>query len=122
VRDTRETIEVIALQKAGDGYGFMGTREDISKRTDDAAVAKKIARQTLRLPNVLSAPYRIEGTIEELETFNLRRLKEWQSQPWLKGTLGIIFDEDCHFLLNGYILAYDKNFGLTYKEQKNGEI
>ena len=122
VRDTRETIEVIALQKAGDGYGFMGSREDISKRTDDAAVAKKIARQTLRLPNVLSAPYRIEHTIEELETFNLRRLKEWQSQPWLKGTLGIIFDEDCHFLLNGYILAYDKNFGLTYKEQKNGEI
>lgn len=122
VRDAQETLEVIALQKVGDGYGFMGCNEDISKRIDDAAVAKKIAQQTLRLPHVLSAPYRIEHTIEELETFNLHHLREWQSQPWLKGTLGILFDEDYHFLLNGYILVYNKNFGLTYKEQKNGAI
>lgn len=122
VRDTQETLEVIALQKVGNGYGFIGSNEDISKRIDDAAVAKKIAQQTLRLPNVLSVPYRIEHTIEELEAFNLRHLRKWQSQPWLKGALGILFDEDYHFLLNGYILVYSKNFGLTFKEQNNGAI
>jgi len=44
VRDTQETLEVIALQKVGDNYGFMGSDEDISKRIDDATVAKKIAQ------------------------------------------------------------------------------
>jgi CRISPR-associated endonuclease/helicase Cas3 len=122
VRDTRETIEVIALQKTGDGYGFIGGGEDLSKRIDDNAVAKAIAQQTLRLPGVLSAPYRIDHTIRELERFNLDRLRDWQSQNWLKGTLGILFDQDYYFLLNGYILRYDKSLGLIYEEEKNGPV
>lgn len=123
VRDTQETIEVIALQTTGEGYGFIGGGEDLSKRIDDNAVAKAIAQQTLRLPNVLSAPYRIDRTIRELERFNHDHLRDWQSQPWLKGMLGILFDQDYHFSLNGYILIYDKNFGLTYRaEEENGPI
>ncbi|MGI6689164.1 MAG: CRISPR-associated helicase Cas3' [Christensenellales bacterium] len=122
VRDTQETLEVIALQKIGNGYGFIGTGEDLSKRIDDSIIAKKIAQQTLRLPNVLSAPYRIDHTIQELEEFNLNCLKDWQSQPWLKGALGILFDQDYQFMINGYILKYDKNYGLIYMEGGNGAI
>ena len=122
VRDTQETIEVIALQKTGGGYGFIGGGEDLSKQIDDNAVAKAIAQQTLRLPSVLSAPYRIDRTISELEKFNLDHLGDWQSKPWLKGALGILFDQDYHFSLNGYILKYNKSLGLTYEEEENGPV
>jgi CRISPR-associated endonuclease/helicase Cas3 len=134
VRDTQETIEVIALQEIGNGYGLIGTDEDLSERIDDSAVAKKIARQTLKLPyrliarqaikipNSSSTSCQIEDTIDKLETFNKERLGAWQSQPWLKGALGILFDQDCQFMINGYILRYDKSFGLIYKEMENGTI
>jgi len=116
VRDTQETIEVIALEQLGNGYSLLGTNKDVSDRIDDDKIAKSIAQQTLRLPNVLSAPYRIDRTIQELEQYNLRRFKDWQSQSWLKGALGVLFDQNHCFELNGYILKYDKYLGLTYEE------
>lgn len=122
VRDTQETIEVIALERVGSGYGFIGKSQDLSAQIEDAEIAKKIAQHTLRLPNVLSVPYRIDQTIKELEEYNLRNLKEWQSQPWLKGSLGILFDKDCRFRLNGYILKYNEHFGLTYEEVEDESI
>ena len=122
VRDAQETIEIIALKQLGTGYGLIGTNRDISNQIGDGAIAKKIAQHTLRLPYVLSAHWRIDRTIQELEEYNLRCLREWQSQPWLKGSLGILFDKDYRFKLNGYILRYDKHFGLTYEEVENGPI
>lgn len=122
VRDTQDTIEVIALQQLEKGYGLIGSNQDISDRLDDGAIAKKVAQQTLKLPNVLSAPYSIDRTIQELEEYNLRHLKDWQSQPWLKGALGILFDQDLCFELNGYILKYDKHFGLTHEEVEHESI
>lgn len=127
VRDTQETVEIIALQQVGSGYGFFGTEQDISDRIDDEIVAKKIAKHTLRLPNVLSSTFRKKGsnqcmidrTIEELEKYNSCYLKDWQSQSWLKGSLGILFDKEHCFELNGYMLKYDKHFGLTYEEVKD---
>ena len=122
VRDTQETIEVIALEQLENGYGLIGSGQDISKRIDDDTVAKNIAQQTLRLPNILSAPFRVNDTIQELEKYNLRYLKDWQSRSWLKGTLGVLFDREHNFELNGYILKYDKQFGLTYEEVKHESI
>lgn len=122
VRDTQDTIEVIALQQLEKGYGLIGSNQDISDRLDDGAIAKKVAQQTLRLPNVLSASYSIDRTIQELEEYNLRNIKDWQSQSWLKGALGILFDQDLCFELNGYILKYDEHFGLTHERIEHESI
>lgn len=120
VRDTQETLEVIALKKIEDGYGFFGTNDDISKKIEDFSIAKEIAKHTLRLPNILSASYHIDKTVRELEKYNLKKLAHWQNQIWLKGSLGIIFDEHHQFVLNGYVLTYDTKYGLIY--ERMGDI
>jgi CRISPR-associated endonuclease/helicase Cas3 len=60
-------------------------------------------------------------TIDELENYNKKYLSDWQEQPWLKGTLGIIFDEEGHFELNGIMLVYDREFGLR-EENEYGKV
>lgn len=123
VRDTNETIEVIALKKVSDGYGTFREQEDLSFSITDSNTARKIAAKTLRLPYALSHGGNIDETIEELEAFNQQHLFEWQNSSWLKGALGVIFDEDNQYRLNGYVLTYDEKYGLHYdKEGKNDEI
>lgn len=116
VRDTQETIEVVALKRHGDGYTLFGGTRDLSLEIHDPAVQKEISRQTLRLPLRLSAPYRIDQTIEELEEYNKRHLAAWQESDWLKGMLGVIFDENDEFCLNGFRLKYSPRLGLTYQK------
>ena len=116
VRDIDDTIEVIALKKISKGYGTFRDGVDISMDIDKPETAKIIARETLRLPLVLSKfPKAFENTIKELEEYNKKNLASWQRKTWLKGSLGIIFDEDNSFVLNGYKLIYDKKFGLFYE-------
>ena len=93
VRDIMETIEVIVVKKIGNGYGTFDTREDISGRISESQVARNLAKQTIRLPNYVTNKKGVEDTIKFLEKYNLEYLPDWQNQPWLKGTLGIIFDE-----------------------------
>lgn len=116
VRDIDDTIEVIALKKVSKGYGSFSDGVDLSMDIDNPETAKIIARETLRLPLVLSKfPKAFENTIKELEAYNKKNIASWQSKTWLKGSLGIIFDEDNSFILNGYKLRYDKKFGLFYE-------
>lgn len=116
VRDIEDTIEVIALKKLPEGYGSFADCIDLSKDIDNPSTAKIIARETLRLPLVLSRyPKAFEQTIKELEDYNKKYLLNWQRQTWLRGSLGIIFDEDNTFVLNGYKLIYDNKFGLLYE-------
>lgn len=123
VRDSNDTVEVIALKKIGNGYGLFDDDIDLSNQVDDYNISKKIAKHTLRLPYALSYPRIIDDTIEKLEIENRKYLSDWQDQPWLKGTLGIIFNENSQYYLNGYFLRYDTKFGLIYeKEEGNEEI
>lgn len=123
VRDSQDTLEVIALKKIGDGYGTFDELYDLSNKIDDFNTAKEIAKHTLRLPYALSYPSIIDSTIEILEKENKKYLSVWQNQSWLKGSLGIVFNENNEYYLNGYTLHYDPKFGLIYdKEGKNGEI
>lgn len=118
VRDIQETLEVIAIERIGAGYGIIGTKEDISEKIDDPVIAKQVAQQTLRLPNILSVGYRIDDSIKELEEYKRNYLKNWDSQAWLKGALGIIFDNEGCFKLNGYILKYDRHYGLICEKEE----
>lgn len=113
VRDIDDTIEVIALKKVDDGYGLFGELTDISKKIGEFNVAKEIAKNTLKLPNILTKPYKIDKTIEELEKYNLRELKIWQESSWLKGSLGIIFDENNKFTINCIEMVYDEKYGIS---------
>lgn len=116
VRDTQETVEVIALKKFGDGYTLFGQQRDLSSDIHDPEVQKDISRHTLRLPLALSAYYNIDNTIDELEEFNRRHLPSWQGSAWLRGMLGIIFDDNSEFIINGFCLRYCQRRGLTYQK------
>lgn len=110
VRDIQDSIEVVALKKVGDGYGIFDEAVDISCCIEDLKVAKKVAKNTLRLPNIFN--YAIDKHIRELELYNVKNLSVWQEISWLKGTLGIIFDENGKFTLNGIKIRYTKEIGL----------
>ena len=117
VRDSEETIEVIALKVCGDGYSFIDSDEDISNNIDIPSVAKKIASSTLRLPLRFSMYGNADKTIKELEIYNTKYLSNWQNQEWLKGSLGIIFDNNGNFELAGKTLHYDRKYGLSYRKE-----
>lgn len=112
VRDIRETVEIIAVKKNGSGYGTFEKEEDISELIAEPKIAKELAKQTIRLPDYITSRAGISTTIKYLEEYNLKKLSDWQKQPWLKGSLGVIFDENGHIELNGVQLKYDKEFGL----------
>ena len=121
VRDIQETIEVIALKKYEGGYTFFDEQCDLSCRIHDISVQKNISRHTIRLPLQLSAPYSIDQTISELEKFNRIFLPSWQESVWLKGMLGIIFDENDEFIINGFILRYCQKQGLSFQKLTGNE-
>src|SRR5690625_736816 len=121
VRDIEETIEIIALNKKVRGYGFFNSAEDISQKIDQSNIQKEIVKHSLRLPHPLSTVYRIEKTIDELELFNKKHLGIWQTSSWLKGELGVIFDENNEFVLNGFRLKYSPKYGLRYEKEDQNE-
>ena len=116
VRDIEETIEIIAVKRVGHGYGTFGNGEDISERISDPHIDKELAKQTIRLPHYITRRKGISKTIEALEEYNRKYLPVWQNQPWLKGSLGIIFDENGRFEMDGVQMKYDNEFGL--REEK----
>ncbi|RLK64295.1 CRISPR-associated helicase Cas3' [Atopobacter sp. AH10] len=123
VRDSDESIEVIAVQKFKGGYALFGKQEDLSLKIDHPNVAKQLAQNTIRLPGILSRHYNIDQVIEGLEDYNQAHLAIWQKQAWLKGQLGIIFDEKGVFEFEGYRLNYSRHEGLSIeKEDEHGEI
>ena len=113
VRDGDETIEIIALLSNGSGYTTFRSEEDCSGKEMNDPIAMEIASSTIKLPQVLCMPYKIEHTLKELEEYTLEHFPCWKKSPWLKGALGIIFDLDHDFLLNGYKLHYDSKYGLS---------
>ncbi|MCH4039038.1 MAG: CRISPR-associated helicase Cas3' [Lachnospiraceae bacterium] len=123
VRDTNETIEVIAVRRCGSGYGFFApenpSARDISDKISDPDIAQQLAGQTLRLPPSVIRGKKVDRVIEWLEDYNRRYLRNWQNQTWLKGTLGVIFDESGIFRIDdlNICLQYDCQYGLRTKEE-----
>ncbi|NLD16752.1 MAG: CRISPR-associated helicase Cas3' [Tissierellia bacterium] len=113
VRDINETIEVIAMKKIGEGYGTFKERVDLSQLLSDKSICKKIATQTIKLP----IRYGIDEVIRILEEYNANYLTDWQDTPWLKGSLGIIFDEGDQFEIGNHQFTYDERYGLLYERR-----
>ncbi len=117
VRDIDENLEVILLKKWENGYGFFEDDRDISQQIDDPAIAMAIVSHTVQLPKrvVGYGGKAMDKTIDFLEKHTLQYFIDWQNDPWLKGSLAILFNEDQTFSLNGYLLRYDTRYGLTYE-------
>lgn len=120
VRDTDESIEVIALQKLEHGYGILFGEKagrDLSGKIQEKDIGMRLAGETIRLPRPLCMPYQIDKTIRELEDIYRKNLIEWDESSWLKGSLGILFDQEMNCRLNGYLLHYDQKYGLSYQRE-----
>ena len=123
VRDTEETVEIIAVRRCGNGYRMFSAEgkecKDISEEIHDANIAKSLAQETLRLPFSVVRRVGADKFILWLEQYNKKYLASWQEQPWLKGSLGLIFDENGRFQADDIdiCLQYDDQIGLrTWKE------
>ena len=124
VRDIGSSIEVIAVKKNGAGYGLFQEKKDISEELSKTSIARKLACQTLRLGESIIHMEREKeddkegGLIRYLEDYNRRELPEWQNEAWLKGSLGLIFDENNDFPLKNIVLHYDEKFGLQWHKKE----
>ncbi|TPR19564.1 CRISPR-associated helicase Cas3' [Apilactobacillus timberlakei] len=120
VRDGEDTVEVIMVKRNGDNdYSLMENSKPLKELilNGTSKITKKLAQNTIKLPGILTRKYNIQQTINELEKFNKDNLSNWQNQYWLRGSLGIILDENNRFPLNGYILSYDDKLGMTFEKE-----
>jgi CRISPR-associated endonuclease/helicase Cas3 len=115
VRDGADSIEVILVKRKGNELYLLDDTTSVSGDLT-AALAKKISQQTIHLPHIFH--YKTDDMIKELENRNAVELSHWQSEPWLKGSLGIILDEDNRATLIGYKIHYDKQYGLMYEKEE----
>lgn len=119
VRDSSETVEVNAVIRCGDGYAFFENPEDdISEKLECEDIAREIALHTLRISTSIlyAAVGSVSDAIQWLEEYNKNNLSAWQKQPWLKGSLGIIFEQDGTFDYGKVQLIYNSKTGLSYKK------
>ncbi|MEV5574464.1 CRISPR-associated helicase Cas3' [Spirillospora sp. NPDC052269] len=119
VRDIRETLEVLVVQRGADGVlrtlpGLSKERGGVEIPVDtapDARVARIVAACGLRLPFVFSIPAVLDKAIAELEE---NYILAWQTPEshWLAGELVLVLDENCQTHLAGYALSYSHSDGL----------
>lgn len=119
VRDSDDTIEVIALKKCEGGYEFFDEKGILNPQDNKTAI--KMAQHTIRLPRAVYYGYGIDKVIKYLEDYYNENLKEWDNQSWLKNTLGIVFDVNNEFRIFDKILRYDTKYGLTVKKEDENE-
>lgn len=119
VRDSRPSLEVLVVQRLGDGSlatvpwltKGRGGRVLPTEMAPDFTLARIVAACGMRLPFQFSIPEVCDRAIEELET---ECIPAWQSNEchWLAGELILILDEKCQTRLAGYELRYSPTDGL----------
>ncbi len=115
VRDGTDSIEVILVKKKENELYLLDDTTNIDGELNPT-LAKKISQQTIRLPHIFC--YETDKVIKELEGCNSKDLPYWQEDPWLKGSLGIILDDNNSATLVGYKIRYDKQYGMTYGKEE----
>lgn len=119
VRDTDESIEVLLVRENDKGeICLLDNNDSIAEQCKPSvALGMLLARQRIRLPSPLCAPWIMDKTISELEEMTLNRLGAWQDNPWLKGELVLILDKDLCGSLAGWRLRYSFQEGLHYEKE-----
>ncbi|MBM7167479.1 CRISPR-associated helicase Cas3' [Streptomyces sp. G44] len=119
VRDSRESLEVVVVQRRADGglatlpwlAKGLGGLELPTDRPPSAAAARAAASCGLRLPLQFSHPEVMDRAIAELEELYV---PAWQGRDshWLAGQLFLVLDGDCQTSLAGFALRYSPADGL----------
>lgn len=114
VRDIKETIEVIMLQKKNQQNYLLDGRS-LSMVSDE-----EIAQQLIRLPVAVTS--NIDQAIITLEQLTSQSFSKWEDSVWLKGSLALVLEENATTKLGSWNLTYSNRFGLSYtKEDDYGE-
>lgn len=135
VRDSRESIEVVAIQerdkslyifpwvKNADGSEPTSRLLSNGEEAFDDDVARLAAACTVNLPSELSNDKNTEDLIHALET--RCQIPGWQDSRWLKGQLVLVFDEFGEATIDTGIvvhhLKYSQSTGLKLIDTKKGE-
>ena len=134
VRDTQETVEVMALRVCdgevrllpwiGDEpHGVAKGAPVATTSVPEPAVARVAAQSTVRLPLSLCRAGQIDRCIEELEAMDGPYAGAWQESPWLQGQLALLLRAneggELSAELCGYRLTYSREMGL--REEKIAE-
>ncbi len=117
VRDTDPSIDVLVVQKENgyfrvvpwldQGFIFFGDKVPTEEE------AKKLARQSIRLPHFLLR-HSSGSIIDELEELRSREMPKWIENPYLRHELFLILDDDLCCEVGNYRLCYDREMGLVY--------
>ncbi|MGI6033486.1 MAG: CRISPR-associated helicase Cas3' [Coriobacteriales bacterium] len=136
VRDTDESIEVVAVQRCGHEFtllpwvtpkknGQQCTSLGDGSSAPDDETARIAANCTVSLPPRLSMPWNYEQIIDALEEKN--QVPGWQESRWLRGQLPMAFDSELNSSIETdsciYRLRYSQEAGLELiaSEEKGEE-
>lgn len=115
VRDTDASLEVLVIQRV-DGVIRTLPRPNETEGepvTTDFPPATRLAYEiadcALRLPAMLTTPWRFDQVIWELER---NAFAGWQKSPLLRGELPLVLDEERRATLAGIRVRYDDELGL----------
>ncbi len=103
VRDTGETVEVLALELREGSVHLLPWIGDEAQGVEygaqvdtawvpDGATAQLAAQSAVRLPQSLCRPEELEGLIDELEKTCGPYVGSWQDSPWLAGFLVLLLE------------------------------
>ncbi|MET9724480.1 CRISPR-associated helicase Cas3' [Streptomyces zaomyceticus] len=124
VRDSRESLEVVVVQRRGDGTlrtapwlgkdrrgRQLGGLDLPHDQVPVPLAARAAAASGMRLPREFSDADVMDRAIAELEELYV---PAWQSKdsPWLAGQLILALDEHCQTRLAGFALRYSTTEGL----------
>lgn len=126
VRDSEDSLEVIALWRGEDGYlrlpdcapahagAIVPEGLEWGSTGTETSVARAMASCTLSLPLQLTHEGVIDKVIEELE----RGVESsgWQGSRWIAGQLILAFDQDGHARLANSVLRYSTDEGLLVEK------
>ncbi|MEU7874306.1 CRISPR-associated helicase Cas3' [Dactylosporangium sp. NPDC049140] len=116
VRDTDgESLEVLLLVRTTDGLVLPPWIDGGGTAVPVAAeprwpLPRQIARCTLPLPRMMTAPEVIDDVIADLE--QRMDLRAWQGSAWLAGELALDIDADGNARVGDFILHYHRDDGL----------
>lgn len=122
VRDSEDSLEVIALWRGDDGglrlpacsprHPGSPVPQGLEWGTGaEESLAREMATCTLSLPFQFTRPGTIDRVIAELE--HHVDYSGWQQSPWIKGQLVLAFGPDGRATLAGYGLHYQPDEGLV---------
>lgn len=124
VRDIDDNISVILVRDGGLNRIELISDAEIlhSDVPPDQDQTRKLLEQKITLPAAVSySPSMFRDSVRELEKITLSRLREWQSVPQLKGELFLILDHQNQTRLNGRMISYTKDNGLTVSKEEKEE-